>query len=69
MKWFVLVVEDDIEPEVQGPFDTEVDRDNWAFRYRKERDPHKEDGIYALNVLPDGQPRTFAYPARFFEGN
>lgn len=60
MKYYVLFVEGDVEPSLVGPFDNEEERDAEARRVRAEND---ENGVYALEVTPDGIPAVRSYGA------
>jgi hypothetical protein len=66
MKTFWLVfVWGDIEPEAKGPFETETERDEAAFKLRDEEGDH---GIFWLDVT-DGAPEIGAYSEGFFDGD
>jgi hypothetical protein len=62
--YYLLVVVGDLEPFTIGPFKTEWGRDRRARRERDERGD--EDGIYALDIGPGGQPYVRAYANYFF---
>ena len=64
---FVLVVVGDVEPEVQGPFPSVAERNAWVYRYRREQDPAGENGLFSLDIRPDGMPEAFAFAGAFFE--
>ena len=66
MKRWIVFVEDDIEPEIKGPYSKEGDRDTAAKALKKEfGDQH---GIFALDIKKDGTPSISAYSGGFFEG-
>lgn len=64
MKYYVLLVEEDVEPRLLGPFDRDFLRDDKARDLKSEHGD--EHGIYALDVADDGTPETFAYTRGFF---
>lgn len=53
MKYYVLKVWQDVEPELSEPFDTEEERDNEALRMKKE-DGDDESGFYRLDIDDNG---------------
>lgn len=64
-KYFLVTVWNDIEPECEGPFKTEDERDQRAKDFREEEgDRH---GIYWLNIKGD-KIEIGAYSGGFFEG-
>jgi len=65
-RWLVIVI-DDIEPYIHGPFDSEETRSEWA-KYHRFKDPEKKDGIYKLNTHEGGSPTIKSYSGGFFEG-
>lgn len=56
---FLLVVWDDVEPEILGPFPSEEARDEKARELRREAGP--DHGIYPLSVNDEGTPLVGAY--------
>jgi len=62
-KYYVVLVEGDVEPEQFGPFDTERERDIKARELRNEND---EDGIYWLD-MKGKEPEIGSYSGMFFE--
>lgn len=65
MKYYVLLIWGDIEPELYGPYGTAGERDNQAWTLRTEHgDKH---GIYSLDVSDTGEPSVEAYSGGFFE--
>jgi hypothetical protein len=63
-KYWVLIVWNDIEPELHGPYENEDERDSHAKELKKE---HGNDhGIFPLDVNDEGLPEVGAYPAGFF---
>jgi hypothetical protein len=67
MKFYLLIVRGDVEPELKGPFPTEKMRDAYAKNYRHTRDKEAEDGLYPLDVDKQGNPNIDAYSGGFFE--
>lgn len=64
MNYYVVVVWNDIEPELRGPFKTEEEQDKYARALKTE---HGNDhGIFPLNVDDRGEPDIGAYAAGFF---
>ena len=61
--YYLVIVWDDVEPELAGPFESEEDRDAHALSIRDKEGP--EHGIYPLD-LSDDQPVIGAYPGAFF---
>ena len=49
MKHYLLVIEDDIQPVLHGPFRNSAERDEMAREHRR-GDPVKDDGLYKLDV-------------------
>ena len=64
--YYLLTVEGDVEPEVQGPFDNSEERDRAAKSYREEG---FEGGLYPLDVRSPTEPilEVGAYSGGFFE--
>lgn len=56
---FLLVVWDDVEPEIMGPFPSEEARDEKARDLRHKEGP--DHGIYPLSVTEEGMPLVGAY--------
>ena len=63
--WLVVVVED-VEIEILGPFATDAVRDCAARTYRDADDSELPDGIHWMNVV-DGVPEAGDYSGGFFE--
>lgn len=64
MKKFLLVIWNDVEPEVLGPYDDEEQREKRARQVREKRgDAH---GIYWLSAECTGRPDVSAFCASFF---
>jgi hypothetical protein len=64
MKYYVLHVVDDIEPELEGPYKSFRARDNKAKELRKE-DEEQKNGIYGLDISHSGKARVFSYMGGF----
>ncbi len=65
MKHYLFVTEDDVEPEIQGPFGSAEERDAAARAFRNE---HGSDhGLFPLDILDDGMPETWAYSSAYLE--
>lgn len=62
-KYYVLVIWDDIEPEIIGPFKTEICRDDRAIDYKMQYDD--AHGIYRC-ISYNGSIKIESYPASFF---
>jgi|HubBroStandDraft_6_1064221.scaffolds.fasta_scaffold02665_4 hypothetical protein len=58
-RWLV-VVEDDVEPRLEGPFRSERKRIA-AARAQREDDPEKRDGLFGLDVSASGSPQIYAF--------
>lgn len=66
MKYYLLIVEGDIEPFLIGAFRTAAERDCRAFKEKRKRGD--EDGIFMLNVPDRGHPKVDAYSGGFMDG-
>jgi hypothetical protein len=64
MRYYIVFVHDDIDPEVRGPYMSEELRDDVALALRKEFG--KDHGIYPLNIDGPGKPSIEAYSGKFF---
>lgn len=62
---YVLQIEGCVEPLLLGPFSSAKERDD---RAKLERNLHENDGVFWLNVSPDGEPEVGAYSNGFMEG-
>lgn len=58
-RWLVVVL-DDVEPCLEGPFKTERMRVASARAHRK-GDPEKRDALFGLDVSDSGSPEIFAF--------
>jgi len=59
MKLYLLVIWDDIEPEVMGPYATTDDRLKRARDFREEEgDKH---GVFRLDIEGEGVPDVFSF--------
>lgn len=67
MKYYLVIVVEDVDPEIHGPFETELFRDNFAIRHKREHGD--EDGIFPLDIPEQGEPAIFAYSGGFFQDN
>lgn len=65
MNYYLLIIWNDVEPDVAGPYFTTEHRDNRAYCLRKERG--ENTGIYKLDINNKGNPYISAYSNRFFE--
>jgi hypothetical protein len=61
MKHYLLVVEEDIEPMLHGPYKNGAARDDAAFCHKNLRGD--EDGLYRLDVNKRGIPRVRPFGA------
>ena len=66
-KYYLVPVWGDVEPSIEGPFVTSVERDASAKKIRAADDDDLKNGLYWLNIDEDGQPEIGAYSGRFFE--
>ena len=60
MKRYILFVWGDVEPELRGPYASDLTRLHAARKLRK-NDPTGRHGIYGLDVRPGGKPYVFVY--------
>lgn len=60
MKYYVLGIWGDVEPNLYGPFDSELERDAKALQL-KHSDELDEGGIYRLNIDSSGGPTVDSY--------
>ncbi len=65
MKYYVILVWSDIEPETYGPFATDEERDAKALELRAEDD--EESGIYPATVDDSGLLDVGTYSGAFFD--
>lgn len=65
--FYVEVVHGDVEPELLGPFRSELARDMEAKRQRQTVDPTGENGIFWLDLV-DGKPSVGPYTGGFLNG-
>ena len=63
-EYYVLVVWDDVSPDLEGPFADELQRDTRVRQLKAEYGD--EHGIYALDVDSEGRPTVRSYLAMFF---
>jgi len=63
---YVLEIVGDIEPTLRGPYKNTDTRDRAAKRLR-EKDAEKENGIFALDLMNNGNLRVWAYSAGFLD--
>ena len=64
MNYYVLVVVDDIEPELEGPFRTKNGRDSCALDMKKE--VGNNSSIFWLDIDQKGVPKVGSYSGQFF---
>lgn len=64
--YYLLTVEDDLEPAVEGPFDSSEERDKAAKSFREEG---FEGGLFPLDVRAPTEPilEVGVYSGGFFE--
>lgn len=60
MTHWLVVVENDIEPRIEGPFKSDRMRINAARRHRR-NDPEKRDGIFGLDISASGSPEFYHF--------
>lgn len=65
MKYYLVFVYDDVEPEIHGHFPSWPVRDEMAIELRDEYG--KNHGIYSLDIDDSGKPKIAAYSGGFFE--
>jgi hypothetical protein len=53
---YLIVVEDDVEPTVHGPYGTAMDRDAAAIRMRQD-DPERRNGLFPLDITAARAPQ------------
>ena len=51
-RYFLIVIQGDVEPGIMGPFSSAEDRDEAALDWRKQ-DPNEKDGLYKLDLKAD----------------
>jgi len=61
--YWLIFVWGDVEPELHGPFPTELERDNFA-KYVRETEGNRH-GFYPMTVT-DGIPDVRSYSGAFF---
>jgi hypothetical protein len=62
-KYYLLIIYDGVEADIEGPYRSEERRDAAALKIRKEQG--KDHGLHALDVV-NGKPRVFNYLGGFF---
>lgn len=62
MKRYLVVVEDDVEPSLEGPFRSERKRVS-AAREHRAKDVEKKDGLFRLDISTSGSPLIFHFVA------
>ena len=63
MTHWLVVVEDDLEPRLEGPFKSNRRRIRAAQEHRK-KDSEKRDGLFRLDVTASGAPRMHSFGCR-----
>lgn len=63
MTRWLLVVEGDVEPRLEGPFKSDQERVAAAQIHRK-ADSEGDDGLYRLDVSASGSPRVCHFSSR-----
>jgi len=66
MRYLLLIIEEDVEPYLRGPYKTEQQRDCAAVKHK--RKVGNEDGIFALNITSDGRAQVHAFSGGFMDG-
>jgi hypothetical protein len=69
LKFYLLIVEGDIEPRMEGPFHTETARDA-AARAHRDQDQDKADGLFPLDLNTTDDAAEIdvdAYAGGFFD--
>ena len=64
---YLITVEDDVEPEIIGPFKDEGERDHFAKELREKYE--FDGGIYPLDIKSEKEPvkvEAWAYSGGFF---
>ena len=51
--FYLLLIQDDTDPDVQGPFVSELERNTAGMEYRKEG---FDGGIFPLNITAEEEP-------------
>lgn len=62
MTHYLLIVRDDIEPEVIGGFSVPESRDFEA-KCERQRDPEGRNGLFRLDVDEHGVPSAYSFSA------
>ena len=65
--FYLFLVQDDVDPEIQGPFVSEAERNEAAREYRAEG---FDGGIFPMEITSSEEPVTVstdAYSGEFFE--
>lgn len=68
MKYYVLEIIEDVEPELHGPFESEEEQCEVAKTLRK-KDPCMENGIFPAEITDSGTLSVGVYSGAFFLGN
>jgi hypothetical protein len=66
-RYYLLIVRGDVEPRLVGPFNADFTRDEYARKYRKNRDHDAEDGLFPLDMDANGDLIVDAYSGAFFK--
>jgi len=61
MKYYVLGIWGDVEPQLSDEFDNPTDRDNKAKQWKFDYDEMDDGGIYRLNIDDAGNPSVDSY--------
>ncbi len=65
MKYYLIRVVGDVEPEVHGPYKSTAERERKAIEMRRKHGDR--DGIYPASVYKDGTLCVGAYSGAFFD--
>ena len=57
---YLILVWGDVDPQLEGPFENEQDRDNRAAEYRND-EGDDAGGIYRLDLPEQGDPEIYSY--------
>ena len=66
-RYYLLIVREDVDPRLVGPFNAMYARDAYARNYRYKRDQDAEDGLFPLDMDAQGNLTVDAYSGGFFE--
>jgi hypothetical protein len=67
-QYYVLFIEQDVEPTLFGPYGTEEERDDYALILRANDTDDLPSGIFPVEVDERGRPSVDSYSGAFFDG-